>query len=226
MTTLITAHTGADGTPDNSLDYVRYALHSGADTLEVDVRRQAEGILAIGHDTVEETSPTLREVFTLAAGHSSMRVNCDLKEAGLEAEVCRLARECGMAGRIIFTGTVDAAWFARNSGAECEVYLNLEEYVPKLYLNYHDIPNFELEAAEKIIGVCTKTGIRVVNMYQGLVTKRFIETLAGKGLSVSAWTVNDPGELAWCLSRGIYNITTRNLKTALAMRASPEQYRV
>lgn len=226
MTTLITAHSGADGTPDNSLDYVRYALQSGADALEVDVRRQDGGVLSIGHDMVGEASPALREVFKLAVLHPSMKVNCDLKEAGLEEEVRGLARECGMAGRIIFTGTVDAAWYARNSGMGCEVYLNLEEYVPKLYLHYRDIPDFELEAAEKIISVCTGAGIRVVNMYQGLVTKRFLETLAGKGLSVSAWTVNDPGELAWCLSRGVYNITTRNLKTALTMRASPEQYRV
>lgn len=226
MMTLITAHSGADGTPDNSLDYVRYALRSGADALEVDVRRRTEGVLAIGHDAVEETSPALREVFALAARHPSMRVNCDLKEAGLEREACRLARECGMAGRIIFTGTVDAAWPARDLAGDCEVYLNLEGYVPELYLNYRDIPDFELEAAERIVGACTGAGIRVVNMYQGLVTKRFIETLAGKGLGVSAWTVNDPGELAWCLSRGVYNITTRNLKTALAMRASPDRYRV
>lgn len=221
---LITAHSGADGTPDNSLDYVRYALQSAADTLEVDVRRGPEDVLAIGHNEVDETSPTLREVFTLVSEHPSMRVNCDLKEEGLEPEVCRLARECGMAGRIIFTGIAEAAWFARDPAEGCEVWLNLEIYVPDVYQNYKDIPDFDLEAAEKIVEVCTGAGIRVVNMDHGLATERFIEALAEKGIGVSAWTVDDPEMLEWCLSHGVRNITTRNLKTALDMRASLDRY--
>ena len=38
--TLITAHSGADGTPDNSMEFVRYALTRQADVLEVDVRME------------------------------------------------------------------------------------------------------------------------------------------------------------------------------------------
>ena len=36
MKTQITAHTGAEGRPDNSLEFVSYALACGADALEVD----------------------------------------------------------------------------------------------------------------------------------------------------------------------------------------------
>ena len=61
METLITAHTGADGRPDNSLEFVEYALGCGADTLEVDVRRLPGGngseTLAIGHDQVGAQAP-------------------------------------------------------------------------------------------------------------------------------------------------------------------------
>lgn len=31
MHTMITAHSGCEGRPDNSLEYVQYALHCGAD---------------------------------------------------------------------------------------------------------------------------------------------------------------------------------------------------
>ena len=36
---MITAHSGADGTKENSLEFVAYAMQTGADALEVDVRR-------------------------------------------------------------------------------------------------------------------------------------------------------------------------------------------
>ncbi len=34
MHTMITAHSGCEGRPDNSLEYVQYALHCGADALK------------------------------------------------------------------------------------------------------------------------------------------------------------------------------------------------
>lgn len=33
---MITAHSGADGTKENSLEFVAYAMQTGADALEVD----------------------------------------------------------------------------------------------------------------------------------------------------------------------------------------------
>ena len=75
----ITAHSGSDGTPDNSLACVEYALSTAVDAFEVDVRRLADGTLALGHDAADHTAPTLREVLALAAAKPGVRVNCDLK---------------------------------------------------------------------------------------------------------------------------------------------------
>lgn len=41
--TMITAHSGADGTKENSLEFVKYAMQTGADALEVDVRWEKTG---------------------------------------------------------------------------------------------------------------------------------------------------------------------------------------
>ena len=218
METLITAHTGADGRPDNSLEFVSYALECGADTLEVDVRRNPGGVLAIGHDEAGTEAPLLEEVLRMAAARPCIRVNCDLKEPGLEAPVCRLAEEAGLSGRLILSGTVDA--FRDAPGAE--IYLNLEEYVPDLYLKYREIPDFELEAAEKIASVCKEAGVHTVNVYQGLVTRRFAETLAQDGIGLSVWTVNSPWELKWFLGLGVRNITTRTAALAQALREGRE----
>lgn len=218
MKTFITAHTGADGRPDNSLEFVTYALSCGADTLEVDVRRTTGGALAIGHDEAGADAPSLSEVLRLTAAHPSIKINCDLKEAGLEADVCRMAEEAGLTGRLILSGTVNA----QTPAPGAEVYLNLEEYVPDLYLNYREIPNFELKAAKMITAVCRESDIRTVNVYQGLVTRRFVETLAESGIWISAWTVNDVWELKWFLNRGVRNITTRRPALALALREGRE----
>ena len=214
MKTQITAHTGAEGRPDNSLEFVSYALACGADALEVDVRRLPGGALAIGHDGVGEEAPRLAEVLRMTAARPGIRINCDLKEPGLEAAVCRLAEEAGLGGRLILSGTVNAA--ASVPGAE--VYLNMEEYVPDLYLKYREIPSFELEAAETITAVCRQTGIATVNIYQGLVTRRLAETLARAGVGLSVWTVNDSWELNWFLGLGVRNITTRRPVLALELR--------
>ena len=116
------------------------------------MRRLADGTLALGHDAADHTAPTLREVLALAAAKPGVRINCDLKERGLEPAVAALAAECGMSGRLILSGSVDVDIFAAHPELhDCaEVYLNIEEYVPDLYLNYRNIPDFELTAAEII----------------------------------------------------------------------------
>ena len=177
--TQITAHSGSDGTPDNSLACVEYALSTAADAFEVDVRRLADGTLALGHDAADHTAPTLREVLALAAAKPGVRINCDLKERGLEPDVAALAAECGMSGRLIFSGSVDVNIFAAHPELhDCaEVYLNIEEYVPDLYLNYRNIPDFELTAAEIITKVCREHGIATVNMNQVLITRQGLHPL-------------------------------------------------
>lgn len=218
--TLITAHSGAEGMPDNSLEFVRYALTIGVDALEIDVRRRADGVLVLGHDTADAQAPTLQEVFLTVAAQPNYRINCDLKEKGLEYAVYKLALACGMQGRLLYSGTVDVNVFQQYPEMYnvVEVYLNLEEYIPDLYIRYRDIPDFELEAAKSICTICKEHGIQTVNMHQGLVTRRFLHILAENGLRVSAWTVNDSQQLQWFLKQGVYNITTRQPSLAISLR--------
>ena len=222
---LLTAHSGADGTMDNSLAFVRYALSTGADAFEVDIRRDGD-TLVLGHDEASASAPRLSEVLAMAASHPSMKINCDLKQPGLEIEVMRLAAATGMSGRVIFSGTVDADLFARDPAlSRCaEVYLNIEEYVPGLYWGWRDDPDFELRAAEEIAAVSTRSGIRTVNIYQGLVTRRFLDRLRREGLGVSAWTVDDPNTQEWFFRQDIHNMTTRRIAFAVARRKKRISY--
>ncbi len=96
--TILTAHSGADGLQDNSLAFVCYAAEFGADVLEIDVRRGADGELRLGHDAANPSGPSINEAFALLREAPGIRMNCDLKEHGLEKAVCALTREAGVDG--------------------------------------------------------------------------------------------------------------------------------
>jgi len=149
-----------------------------------------------------------------------MKINCDLKERGLEVEVSNLAERAGLGGRLIFSGSFDvAALTCRPDLLKiADVYLDVEGYVPNLYWNYRDIPDFDLEAADRICEACLAAGIQTANIYHGLVTRRFIEFLSRKGIGVSAWTVDESEALEWFFQRGVQNVTTRRIASALALR--------
>ena len=61
----ITAHSGCDGMPDNSMEFVRYALGSEGDCFEVDIRRNRNEELILSHDESTEMAVKLSQVFEL-----------------------------------------------------------------------------------------------------------------------------------------------------------------
>ena len=217
--TILTAHSGADGFPDNSLAFVRHALVSGADALELDVRRGADGALRLGHDAAGEGLPTLAEVFALLAAAPGKRVNCDLKERGLEDEVCALARERGLAGRVILTGSADPERYAASPllRETAELWINIEELVPDVYERRDWTAARLLETAERAASLCARYALTVLNLNYRLVVPAFAERLAAAGVRLSVWTVNDEAELRRFLEGGVYALTTRNLETALRL---------
>ena len=211
--TLITAHSGADQFPDNSLEYVQYAVHSHADAFEIDVRKRPDGVLVVTHDPDSGEAPTLREIFEIAKGYPQIKINCDLKTDGLELDVFELVRAFGYEGRVIYSGSVNVEVLREHPNLHkgVQVYLNLEAYVEDLYTRYRGIPDFDCMAAQQIIAVCRAYGVDVVNANYVILTKRFIETLRAAGIGVSAWTVNKYEDAAYFIQRGVYNLTTRSL---------------
>ena len=211
--TLITAHTGADNFPDNSLEFVRHAVSSEADAFEIDIRKRADGVLIIAHDPDVQDAPSLREVFEIARSNPQIQINCDLKNDGLELEVLDLVRAFGYEGRIVYSGTVNVAVLRANPDLQdaVTVYLNLEAYVDDLYNRCREIPDFDRTAAEQIIEICREYNIQVVNANHSILTGRFIDLLRAAGIGVSAWTVNEYADVSRLIQQEVYNLTTRNL---------------
>ena len=218
--TLITAHNGADGRPEDSMEYVLYALSTDADVMEIDIRRMPDGTLVFTHDipTPDMRLVLIEDIFHRVHGTGKL-VNCDLKHAGLEADVYALAKECGIERQLIYSGTVSAA-YCQETGLNhrVRIALNIEEYVPDLYARCRQDPAQTIEAAQEISAVCRRYGIECVNANYHLAGDAFLDVLDSNGLTLSAWTVDDLKETSRFLRRGIENVTTRNLQETLALK--------
>jgi glycerophosphoryl diester phosphodiesterase/pimeloyl-ACP methyl ester carboxylesterase len=100
--TLVIAHRGAWANhPENTLEAFEEAIRLGADMVELDVRRTADGHLIAYHDPTGDRRrdelrgppPLLDEVVKALAGRIAL--NIELKEGGCEAEVVALLTRFG-----------------------------------------------------------------------------------------------------------------------------------
>ena len=93
----LTAQSGSDGLADNSMEFVGFFCDKQEiSAIKVDVRMNKEHQLVLHHDTLEEGKyyVALEDVFAhIAREKSPLRINCDLKESGLEEAVYGLANK-------------------------------------------------------------------------------------------------------------------------------------
>jgi len=166
---MITAHSGSDGTPDNSLEFVHYVLSLRPDAFEIDVHRRSDGVLVIAHDADPSGAyadcPTLAEVCRLAASLPQIGINYDCKEAGLELDVCALHSECCPGNPIFLSGTVSPALY-RDRCADFRgavPLLNAEEIVRDFYPRM--LAGESAACGKEAAEACKSCGASVVNVY-------------------------------------------------------------
>ena len=198
--TVITAHSGCEGTPDNSREHVLAAIDSGAEMLEVDVRCDQNGLLYLYHDLPDDVGKclTLRELFELIEPEKNMAVNLDVKTEGLIEQIMALASEFDLADRIIFSGECRNDR-KRANGLGAEVWRNAWNIPEGIAANRAD-------------------GCPILNVHFTNVTEEYEKELRSFGASFSAWTVNDEENLRFLLKMGVANITTRKPLLALRLR--------
>ena len=216
----ITAHSGCDGTPDNSMEFVRYALGSEGDCLEVDIRKNQNEELILSHDETVEGAVKLSQVFELLKEKPEKKINCDLKTPGLEVSVYQLAKEYGVERQLIYSGTVGISFMETRlkKYPEVQVYWNIENLILETDLGR----NISMKQIEQAFHTAVNYSAQCINMEYHMFTDKIIELLKSIGLGSSAWTVNEPDGIRKLMKKGITNITTRNLKTALAIRKEME----
>ncbi len=219
---VVVAHRGAwkaKGLPENSIASLKHAIALQCTGSEFDVQMTADNILVVNHDDdymgmpIAETSyadlaahkfsngeklPTLHE-YILAGleNNTSTRLVCEIKpamtvERGQEIaeKTVQLVNELKAEDRTVYISF------------GYEILEKIEELNPKAhtqYLNGDKSPE-QLKAA----------GIDGAD-YHFKVFKNhpeWIESAKKKGITLNAWTVNDPADMDWLLEEGFDFITT------------------
>jgi glycerophosphoryl diester phosphodiesterase len=243
----ITAHSGCDGTGQDSLDSIHAGLGNGADAVEVDIRINSAGELVLSHDRDESGAyrgcAALAEAFDLVIRDGRTGINCDVKERETIPAILELAGRKGLGpDRLIITGSAapstlrESPEIARNAS----VWLNIEEIVEDYYRTGSPLP----EAYRSLIGPdkhgheilralpstdflpdlivkdCLSLGAGAVNMpYADTILPLVPRFMAG-GIQVSFWTLNKREPLERAFGLGVLNITTRDTCLALEVRGS------
>ena len=236
---MITAHSGCDDTPIDSLDSIEKALQFGADAIEVDVRVDQTGLLRISHNAVSQkeysAKASLRDVFERVR-ETSLAVNFDIKEQAAlyktleEAESFGFPRE-----RLIFSGCTGPEQLARDPelAERGRFFLNIEEVMKFVHLRKSpdlDIGQFSVlmndpwkMINEKGLEIPADWVEDTVRLYRLLhadaanISKTLLDTplanaLIADSFPLSVWTVNEPEILRKCLDLKVFNITTRAVR--------------
>ncbi len=197
----ITAHAGCLGTPEDSLESVIAGIRAGADICEVDVSLDANSIPVLKHDGVlpgETGLVPLRDVLEFIQD-SDIQLNLDIKTAAAVLPAERLAIEAGLLHRVFFTGLFeDDVRQAAESGS----------VLPR-YFNFNIAPDIDDEALEWALRYALRHGCAGINSNHAGVTLRAVDMVHGAGLLLSAWTADEPRDMARLLTMGVDNITTR-----------------
>jgi glycerophosphoryl diester phosphodiesterase len=208
----ITAHSGCDNTKMNSMEFLEHASALDIDAVEIDVRKDPEGILVLGHDVqVGENPVTLEEAFRFI-NKTGLLVNCDLKEQGIEEKVVETAKKTGMSvEKLIFSGCVRPCQREerlRRIG-DVEIYMNIEELVPRINESLENGSYPSEEDLIKALQLCSETGCRVINTNFHVCTEGFKKMCEKFQLKISAWTVTDKEDIEQIIRLGVHNITSR-----------------
>ncbi len=198
----VTAHSGAFGTPDNTIENITKVLAEKCDVIEVDVTFRKDGTPVIIHKNKADDNEgvLLRDAFELISSSKSMLINLDIKSTANLSAVDALLQEFGIFDRAFYTGVPEDWVDTVKSNSAVPYYLNLK--VKRWNRN-------SKKAAERIAEKIKKTGAIGMNVNYSNVTGTLVSVLHENGIPISVWTVDDEKTAKRFVSLGVDNITTR-----------------
>ena len=224
--TRVIAHRGASAyAPENTLPAFELAARQGADMIELDVQRSADGVLVIFHDDTTErwdgrarlaSACTLAELLALDIGGAqvatlaetcvfarehSMRMNVELKGAGFGAAVAHMLRAERVEELVLISSFVEAALmeFAAASPA-----------LPRAYLMGTETFNPAVRAREGWpFSALQRTGsVAWHPAYELPLLTWLIPRVRKAGFQVNVWTVDDVAWMRKLVALGVEGIIT------------------
>ncbi|MEY3641363.1 MAG: hypothetical protein RLZZ199_1168 [Actinomycetota bacterium] len=223
----VMAHRGASRAErENTLAAFSRAAEMGADAVELDVRRSADGHLVVHHDPhladgrviVRTTRMELpAEVPSLDAALDACRgmwVNVEIKNDPNEADFDHTDD---------IAVTVADALVRRGESARFLVSSFRRETIDRFRSVAPDIatalltPGIADDDMAETFDSLRDTGHAAVHPWFGLVTKRFIDEAHVRGLMVNVWTCDDPTKMSELHAFGVDGICTNVPDVALTV---------
>ena len=224
----VIAHRGASGVAtENTLEAFGLARDLGADWVELDARRTADGLIVVHHD----------------AHIADDRIICEMKRSELPDHICELHEAldacAGMSVNIEVKNFPDDADFdpgelvaravvdlVKSRSAHANVLVScfhrrtidlvheLDEKIPTAMLGYGP----ETSWSDLAQGLAA-AGHTAVHPWYGLADAAAIEAIHAAGLEVNVWTVNDPEHMAQLVDDGVDGLCTDVPDVAVALLA-------
>jgi glycerophosphoryl diester phosphodiesterase len=214
--TAVIAHRGASRAfPENTLAAFRGALEMGADMVELDVRRTADGQLAVHHDAhlrdgravcevasgdLPSDIPSLDEAID-ACG--PMGVNVEVKSSTRDpdfdparpvaADVASVVGARGLYDRILVS-SFDVGSISR-----------VKEVDPRVATAWLTMVVPDTAA---VVGSLVEAGHRALHPYDPIVDAALVDACHAAGIEVNVWTVDAPERMAELLALGVDGICT------------------
>ena len=229
---LVTAHSGCENTPENSLESLLAGIAACADTVEMDVRFTRDGTPILMHDpTVERDGvqvpveelrlddipgaarqedggsrppavTTLDSALELLGSYAVM-ANLDLKDNLCIEAVVSLVRRHDLAAMIVITGCTPArADLVRTAAPELPVLLNVDR--PPAPAN----EDTYLQWVRLACRTATEHHCCGINVPFEQCRPELVEHARRRYLPVSVWTVDSAGDMKRFAEMGVHSITT------------------
>ncbi len=232
---MITAHSGCEGTAENTIASIGVALESGVDAIELDVRTSADGLPVLAHDPylldsngdrviiadhdrktiVSRTedaynTPALLEDVLALVQRSRVILNLDLKDTGSVSVLYGSIIDHGLDDRTVFSGCHEEwARHVRQLVPDARVLLNaphLEKFSSAA--DPSDQTDYA-RAAQELCAVAVEIGCCGINVNHEHCRPYLVTRATQQFLPVSVWTVDREGDMRRVLDMGVYAVTTR-----------------
>jgi glycerophosphoryl diester phosphodiesterase len=215
---LVIAHRGASGSfPENSVAAFAGAVDQGADGVELDVRRTADGGLAVCHDDVLPDGTVLVEtpfadldgVIDLATVLDVCAplavVNIEIKNWPEDRDFDPTARLADSVVELLAERSELADGRALVSCFHLPTIDRVRELAPELATGW--LLGL-VEDPARLIAKAAERGHDAVHPHHVFVNEEFVATAHAAGLAVNAWTCNDPDRIQWLAEQGVDAVIT------------------
>jgi len=201
----VTAHSGAENTPDNSLEFLQTCVRLGFEIAEIDVTFRADGTPVLMHASAagEQDGVLFADaVAYIASASDSLRLNLDLKSVENLPAIVKILEENEMLGRCFFTG-VKEAWTEK-------VRTDTDGKVP-YYLNYSFAfwKRYSAKCRHEALRRVRDCGAVGINCAHRMASHAMVELFRKNGLLTSFWTVNSERDMRRLIAFAPDNLTSR-----------------